>query len=107
MTKNREQYLEEYYIKLMEEYNEDGEYDNPESLYDLEIYETLQSVILGGPWLWLPPSKEKAIEFSKGYKPFSDEDIKDYKYPGIVGRDISIDTIATKESCFKWIKIIH
>lgn len=98
MTKNRKQYLEECYIKLMEKYNEEGEDDHPESLCDPETYQILHSSILGGPWLWFPYQKKTYNEFSKGYKPFSDKGIKDYKYPGIVGRDISIDTLVAKEN---------
>lgn len=99
MINNGRQYLEGYYMRYMKDYKEKGETDHPKSLpYNPEIYQILQSVILGDPWLWLPLLKTKAIEFFKGYKPFSDKDIKDYKYPGIVGRDISIDTLIAKEN---------
>lgn len=98
MTNNRRQYLEGYYIRLMEEYKEKGETDHPSSSDDPETYQILHSSILGGPWLWFPYQKKAYNEFSKGYKPFSSKDIKNYKYPGIVRRDISIDTIVTKES---------
>ena len=98
MTNNRRQYLEGYYIRYMEDYEGKGETDHPKSLpYDPEVYQILHSNILGGPFLWFPYQKKTYNEFSKGYKPFSDKDIKNYKYPGIVGRDISIDTIVAKE----------
>ena len=99
MIGNRRQYdLEGYYKRLMEDYKEKGETDHPKSLpYDPEVYQTLYSNILGGPWLWFPYQKKTYNDFSKGYKPFSDKDIKNYKYPGIVGRNISIDTIISKE----------
>ena len=102
MIGNRRQYdLEGYYIRLMEDYKEKGETDHLSSSNDSETYQILHSSILGGPWLCFPYQKKTYNEFSKGYKPFSNKDIKNYKYPGIVGRDISIDTIVTKESYFK------
>lgn len=98
MANNRRQYLEGYYIRYMEDYEEKGETDHPKSLpYDPEVYQILHSNILRGPFLWFPYQKKTYNEFSKGYKPFSNKDIKNYKYPGIVGRDISIDTIISKE----------
>ena len=98
MTKNRRQYLEGYYIRYMEDYKDKGETDHPITIpCDPEIYQTPQIDILSWPRLWLPYQKKTYNEFSKGYKPFSNKDIKNYKYPGIVGRDISIDTIIAKE----------